>query len=232
MLASVNGKDLWYLSRGSGLVLLVIFTVVFVLGIAARTGAGPKRWDRFVTQGLHRTLSLFAVALLALHVLTAILDPFVSIGWLSIVVPFASAYRTLWIGLGTLAVDFGGAIIITSLLRRHLGYRSWRAAHWLAYAAWPVAFVHSLRAGSDLSVGWVAAIVWGCAAAFAVAVGARLLGTVRDDDPGATDDATRTGTRPSSKPRRSSTVGSPRFRIPPGAVPIPVLADEQNRRTR
>ena len=99
---------------------------------------------------VHRTLALFSVAFLALHVLTAILDPFVTIGWAATVLPFASGYRTLAIGLGTLAVDLGGAVIITSLVRRRLGFRTWRAVHWLAYLAWPVAFVHSLTAGNDL----------------------------------------------------------------------------------
>ncbi len=132
---------------------------------------------------VHRTLALFSVAFLALHVLTAILDPFVSIGWAATVVPFASGYRTLAIGLGTLAVDLGGAVIITSLVRRRLGFRTWRAVHWLAYLAWPVALVHSLTAGNDLGIWWVALIEWGCAAAVATAVLARILESVRHPGP-------------------------------------------------
>ena len=132
---------------------------------------------------VHRTLALFSVAFLALHVLTAILDPFVTIGWAATVLPFASGYRTLAIGLGTLAVDLGGAVTITSLVRRRLGFRSWRAVHWLVYLAWPVAFVHSLTAGNDLGIWWVALIEWGCAAAVATAVLARILENVRHPRP-------------------------------------------------
>ena len=44
-------------------------------------GSAPRSLPRFAVAELHRTLLLFAVALLALHVFTAILDPFVSIGW-------------------------------------------------------------------------------------------------------------------------------------------------------
>ena len=98
---------LWFTSRGSGLVLLVLFTAVVVLGVATRRGAAPRRSPRFVTAELHRTLSLFAVGLLALHVVTAIADPYVSIGWAATAVPFLSPYRTMAIGLGTLAVDLG-----------------------------------------------------------------------------------------------------------------------------
>ena len=174
-----GSPDLWYVSRASGLVLLVLFSVVVVLGVTARTGSRPAGWPRFAFVELHRTLALFSVVLLVLHVLTALLDPFVSIGWAAVALPFLSGYRTLQIGLGTLAVDLAGAVIVTSLLRVRLGFRSWRAVHWLAYLAWPAAFVHSLTAGSDLAIWWVAMIEWLCAAAVATAVIARLLFVMR-----------------------------------------------------
>ena len=135
-----GSQGLWFVSRASGLALLVLFSAVVVLGVAARLGSAPRRWPKFAVPEVHRTLALFWVAFLVLHVLTAILDPFVTIGWAATVLPFASGYRTLAIGLGTLAVDLGGAVLLTSLARARLGYRAWRAVHWLAYLAWPVAF--------------------------------------------------------------------------------------------
>jgi methionine sulfoxide reductase heme-binding subunit len=176
MSAVTGSQGLWFLSRGSGLVLLVLFSAVIVLGVATRTGSAPPRWPRFAVAEVHRTLSLFTVALLVLHVVTAIADPFVTIGWAATLLPFASPYRTLAISLGTLAVDLGGAVLLTSLVRRHLGQRAWRAVHWLAYLAWPAAFLHSLTAGNDLGIWWVALVEVGSAAAVATAVLARLLG--------------------------------------------------------
>ncbi len=165
-----GSQGLWFVSRGSGLVLLVLLTVVMVLGIATRAGWAPRRWPRFVTAELHRTLSLFAVALLGLHVVTAILDPYVTIGWTATALPFLSPYRRLAVGLGTLAVDLAAAVLLTSVLRSRLGLRAWRAVHGLAYLAWPAAFGHALTAGNDMRVGWVAATVWGSAALLAIAV--------------------------------------------------------------
>jgi len=170
---------LWLTSRGSGLVLLVLFSAVVVLGVATRLGSAPRAWPRFVSAELHRTLALFAVALLVLHVVTAILDPFVSIGWWATVLPFASHYRAAALGLGALTVDLGAAVLVTSLLRRRLGYRLWRAVHWLAYMAWPLALAHSLSAGGDLGIWWVAAAIWGSAGAVGLAVGIRVLTSVR-----------------------------------------------------
>jgi methionine sulfoxide reductase heme-binding subunit len=181
--AVAGSQGMWIVSRASGLALLVSFSAVLVLGVAARLGSTPWRWPRFVMAELHRTLALFSLAFLGLHVVTAILDPFVTIGWAATVLPFTSGYRTLAIGLGTLAVDLGGAVLLTSLARRRLGYRAWRAVHWLAYPAWLVAFAHSLTAGTDMRIWWVALIEWGCAAAVATAIVTRLLQAIRHTTP-------------------------------------------------
>jgi methionine sulfoxide reductase heme-binding subunit len=184
-LAAPGSQSLWLVSRGSGLVLLVIFSAVMVLGVATRTGSKASRWPRFAVAELHRSVSLFAVAALALHVITAILDPFVAIGWVATVLPFASHYERFAIGLGALAIDVGGAVLITSLLRNRLGQRTWRAVHYLAYLAWPFAFLHAIRAATyDMHIWWVASIEWGCLAAVATAIIARLLSRVRPDRSG------------------------------------------------
>ena len=88
VIAAAGSQSLWLVSRASGLVLLVLFSAVMVLGVATRTGAATKRWPRFTVAELHRSLSLFAVALLGLHVATALLDQYVSIGWIAAVLPF------------------------------------------------------------------------------------------------------------------------------------------------
>lgn len=176
----LGSSGLWFVSRASGLVLLLLSSAVTALGVATRLGSAPRRWPRFAVAELHRTLALFVVALLVLHVVTAVLDPFVTIGWAATVLPFLSGYQPVAIGLGTLAVDLGGAVLVTSLLRRRLGYRAWRVVHWLAYLAWPLAFLHSLTAGAaDLAIWWVAGIEWASLLIVATAVVARLVARVR-----------------------------------------------------
>lgn len=179
IVATGGSQLLWFASRGSGLVLFVALSLVVALGVGTRLGSAPRGLPRFVTSELHRTISLFAVALLALHVTTALVDPYVSIGWLAAVVPFVSHYRAAVVGLGTLSVDLIGAVIVTSLLRRRLGYRLWRGVHWLAYLAWPIALVHALQAGPDAHVWWAAALEWGSVGIVATAVVARILAAVR-----------------------------------------------------
>jgi sulfoxide reductase heme-binding subunit YedZ len=181
MSAALGGAQaLWFVSRASGLALLAAVSAAVVLGVAARLG--PRRRFRLAVGELHRTLALFSVAFLGLHVVTAITDPYVTMGWAATVLPFASPYRPLAVGLGALATDIGGAVLLTSLARHRLGYRAWRAVHWLAYLAWPTAFAHSVTAGSDLRIWWVALVLWGCAMAVATAMVARLLFWLRGPD--------------------------------------------------
>jgi methionine sulfoxide reductase heme-binding subunit len=184
VIATLAGtQGLWFLSRGTGLVLLALFSVIVALGVAVASGSATRRWPRFSVVELHRTLSLFGIALLVLHVVTALLDPFVNIGWAATLVPFVSPYRTAAIAAGTLAVDLAGAVLVTSVLRHRLKFRAWRAVHWLAYAAWPLAFIHSLTAGNDLGIWWVGLIEWGCAALVGTAVLARVFGRSRSGRP-------------------------------------------------
>ena len=165
---------LWYATRGTGVVALLLLTATVVLGIAGTARFEAPRWPRIMTAGLHRHLSLLAVAFVAVHVVTTVLDPFAPIGWTAAVVPFTSSYRPLWLGLGTVAFDLLLAVLVTSLLRARLGYRSWRAAHRLSYACWPVALWHGLGTGTDSRQPLMLALDAGCVAAVACVVGWRI----------------------------------------------------------
>lgn len=168
-------KALWFLSRGTGMTSLVLLTLVLVLGVLTRSARPLPGLPRFVTSGLHRNASLLAVSLLAVHVLSAVADPYALTGIVGVVVPFTGGYRPLFVGLGTLALDLLIAVVVTSLLRLRMPDRAWRAVHWLAYACWPLAVVHGWGAGSDAGRGWGLALLGGCAVAGLAAVAYRLM---------------------------------------------------------
>jgi Ferric reductase like transmembrane component len=153
-----NGQALWYLTRGSGTVALLLLTAAVLLGVMNSTRWRTAHWPRFLTYGLHRNVTLLAIAFTAVHVVTTIADSFAPINLIDAVVPFLSPYRPFWLGMGTLAFDLLLALTITSLLRRRIGVRAWKLVHWLAYASWPVALLHSLGTGSDARTGWLAAL--------------------------------------------------------------------------
>ena len=166
---------LWFAARGAGIVSLLLFTVVLVLGIVTTMRWQAARWPRFLTAELHRNLALLSVAFLGVHIATAIFDPFTNLGLGAALVPFASSYRPLWVGLGVISVDLGVAVLLTSLLRARIGLRAWRLVHWLAYASWPLAIVHSIGSGTDALEPWMLAIDVLCIGAVALAIGWRVM---------------------------------------------------------
>jgi len=170
--AATNAKTLWYVTRGTGVVALLLLTASLVVGILTTSRWRSARWPRFASAGLHRNLTLLAVAFVAAHVVTTVADGYAPIGLQDAVVPFVSPYRPLWLGLGAVAFDLLLALIITSLLRMRLGYRLWRGLHWLAYVSWPVALTHAFGTGSDARTGWLTAIGL---ASLALVVGAVLV---------------------------------------------------------
>jgi methionine sulfoxide reductase heme-binding subunit len=171
----MNDTLLWYATRGAGAVSLVLLSAVVVLGVSSVRRLEAAGWPRFLVTGLHRNLSLTAVVFLAIHIVTAVVDPFTHLGWVAAVVPFGSSYRTFWLGLGTVAVELLAAIVVTSLVRRLVTQPAWRAVHWLAYACWPMAVVHGWGTGTDSGSAWLLAVNALCMLAVAAAIGVRLL---------------------------------------------------------
>ncbi len=155
LLAAGGSKILWYATRGAGTVALLTLTATVVLGVAGVQRFQSPRMPRFLVAGLHRNLTLLAIALLGVHIGTAVADTYAPIGIKDAVVPFFSAYRPIWLGLGAIAFDLLLALTITSLLRVRIGFRSWKVLHWLAYVSWPVALVHALGTGTDARLGWM-----------------------------------------------------------------------------
>lgn len=170
---------LWFLNRGSGVVLLAVLTLSTVLGMSATSRTTGRRWPRYATQSLHRSVSLLSLALLVVHAGTAVLDTyvtgFVTITPLDAVVPFVGSYRPVWLGLGTLSLDLLLAVTLTSLLRHRMGHGSWRAVHLASYLAWALAVVHGFFIGTDSGTGWGLGVTVASVAVVLVMGGARLV---------------------------------------------------------
>lgn len=170
-MAGVTNAVLWYVDRGSGLAALALLTTTVVLGVISVIRVHSPRWPRFALAQLHRNLALLALVFGVVHVTTAVVDSFVPIRLTDAFIPFAAAYKPLWLALGTIAADLMLAVLITSALRRRLGFRTWHSIHLLSYAAWTTGMVHSIGIGSDArSAVWGVMIVAACLGAGAGAI--------------------------------------------------------------
>jgi sulfoxide reductase heme-binding subunit YedZ len=139
---------LWYTSRATGILSIVLLTVVLVLGMVTSGRRNPHGESATVVMALHRWLSLGMLVFLGAHITTAVVETYVSIDAISALLPFTSSYQTVWVGLGTLAFDVLLAVMVSSLLRHRLSERTWRRVHLLSYAMWPMAVVHGLVLGT------------------------------------------------------------------------------------
>lgn len=158
----MSSPVLWYATRATGVVALVLLSAVMVLGLMTASRGATSRWPGVARQDLHRRVSLLSVVFVAVHVLTSVLDAFVHIGWAAVVVPGASDYKRLGVALGAVSVDLMIAVLVTSLLRHRISAKAWRGVHWLAYASWPVAVLHTLFVGTDVRFAWVLWLVGAC----------------------------------------------------------------------
>lgn len=175
----MNSTSLWYATRATGIMTLVLLTMTMVLGLVTTSRSRSRNWPGFLVQEVHRRVSIMAVVFLAIHVLTSLLDTYVHIGWLALVVPFTSPYRRFWVAFGTIALDLMAAVFVSSLLRSRLKTGTWRGIHWLAYTSWPVALAHAFGIGTDGREHWVIALGAVCIASVALALGWRLWVTAR-----------------------------------------------------
>ena len=176
----MGGSAFWYASRATGIVTLLLLTGVLVLGLIVNRRGRIPGLPGFAVTSLHRNLSLLTVSFIAVHVLTAVLDTYVSIPLTSALVPFTSGYERLWLGLGAVSLDLMLAVIVTSLVRGRLSRRLWRGVHLLAYVSWPVALAHGIGASRDLQHGKLALVAVGCALLVLAAVAWRVSAAARE----------------------------------------------------
>jgi len=159
---TTTAPAVWYLMRASGVVALLLLTVSFALGVATSNRWRPRASRLWVTTAIHRNASLLSVVFLAVHVLTSAIDPDAAVRRVSIVWPFGTSWS---LGVGTLSLDLVATLVVTSLGRRRLSFRTWRFVHWSAYGAWPLAVAHGLGMGTDARTVWLQGVTIACLAA-------------------------------------------------------------------
>ncbi|MEA2655627.1 MAG: methionine sulfoxide reductase heme-binding subunit [Chloroflexota bacterium] len=139
-------NPLWFLDRSSGEVALLLLSAAVALGIMR---SALPAFQPFLIEGIHRNLTLIAIAFGGIHIVAAVADPFAGLNTVDVLVPFLSAYRTTWLGLGVISLYLFAGVLLSSWPVRHFGRVAWQWLHRVAYAGWVAAVVHSLGAGSD-----------------------------------------------------------------------------------
>ena len=146
---ALTSPYLWYTTRATGFVALILLTLVVALGTFVATRVGGTLVGRFELNELHRSVSIIAVVFLAIHITSTVIDSYVPTGWISIFLPMTSSYKRLAVGLGSVAFDLVLAVWISSLLKLRIRNSTWRFIHWFSWLAFVTAVVHTLMTGTD-----------------------------------------------------------------------------------
>jgi sulfoxide reductase heme-binding subunit YedZ len=142
----------WITSRAAGGAALLLASAAVAVGLmlsARRPGANKRD-----LRPIHEALSLSTLAMVALHGLSLLGDSFLNPGIAGIAIPFVSAYRPLWTGVGIVSGWGLAALGLTYYLRDRIGAARWRRLHRLTALFWIAAIVHTIGAGSDASELW------------------------------------------------------------------------------
>ena len=153
----------WYTTRATGIVALLLLTLVVTLGTLVANRIGGTFVGRFELNELHRSISVVAMLFLFIHILTTVVDSYVSTGLISAFVPMTSAYKTIPIAIGAVGFDLLLCVWISSLLKVRIKNESWRFIHWFSWLAYTSAIIHAYMSGSDARYGVGMLLVAGCA---------------------------------------------------------------------
>lgn len=155
----MSSEALWAYGRSSGLVSLLLFTLVAVLGIVATSGRPVLGLSRTTLTRVHRSSALLALLFLAVHVLTLTLDSYALLHVADWFLPFRAERDTFAYGLGTVAADLVLVTALSGILRRWLPGRVFRWLHAAAYVSFGFGWFHSLRSATDGPEGWYIAVL-------------------------------------------------------------------------
>jgi DMSO/TMAO reductase YedYZ heme-binding membrane subunit len=150
----------WLLARASGLTAYVLLTASVLAGLVLKSRPFRGLKPAAVTD-THRFLALLGLGAIGLHGVTLLLDSTIHLTPAALLVPGASPYRPVPVGIGVLAAELMLVVYASFALRRRIGTRNWRRLHWATYAIFGAATAHGLAAGTDTPQPWAFGIYLG-----------------------------------------------------------------------
>jgi predicted ferric reductase len=153
-------KAFWYLSRGSAFVALGLLWASMMLGMLI-TNKMARFWPGAPTAfAIHEFVSLLGVGFAMFHAIILLGDHFINFTPAQILIPFASGYLPLWVGLGQLGFYITLIVTFTFYIRQSIGHKAWRVIHYASFLTYVMAVIHGLVAGSDTSLSWAQQFYW------------------------------------------------------------------------
>ena len=145
----------WYISRTAAIGAYILLFVNVCLGLLMKSQFMERTLGRWRALDLHQFTALMAVALLGLHVFSLLGDKYSNFTLVQLLIPFASSYLVVWTALGVIGFYLVLVVTFSAYVRKHIGYKTWRALHFSAMALFVVSLLHAIMAGTDSSAMWM-----------------------------------------------------------------------------
>jgi len=139
----------WYVTRSAGIIAYLLLWFSTVWGLAVPSKIFDKTLHGVYTFDFHQFISLLAIGFTMLHMGVLMLDKYLPYSLVQVLVPFTSAYRPVWIGIGIIAFWLMLLVTVTFYVRRQIGTRAFRVIHWLSFLAFIGAALHGIFSGTD-----------------------------------------------------------------------------------
>ena len=149
---------LWFLTRSSGVVALVLMLAAVADGLLFSGRATGRRLRPAWWMDLHRGLGGYALAFTGLH-LAAAFGADIGVGLAEIFVPGAADWSTGAFTWGVIATYLLALTVLTTWPRRRLRRRAWHMIHVLSVPASAMAVVHAVQLGTDALAPWFVGVL-------------------------------------------------------------------------
>lgn len=150
---SVLGTDVkvfWYLSRATAIVSFGFLWLSMVLGLLITSKTARYFPGAFTANDLHQFLSLAGLTAGLTHGLLLMGDQYFKLDFIHLVLPFSiNQYKPLWVGIGQVGFYLWAIVVISFYIRKQLGYKTWRALHFIGFLAFITALAHGIISGTD-----------------------------------------------------------------------------------
>jgi len=147
--ATAETSAYWYMSRGAGLVSYMLLWATAAWGLLVSTRLAKGLMATPFAASLHEFLSLTTLSFAAFHGLVLMGDRYINFNLINVIYPFAANYRPGWVGLGQLGFYLTVGLVLSFYVRKSVGPRAWRAAHYLTFPAYGLVLVHGITSGTD-----------------------------------------------------------------------------------
>ena len=147
-------QEFWYLSRAAGFTAYLLLFFSVAIGIAIGTRFADRFAKRNVLFDLHRFTTILALAFTVFHVYILLGDQYFSYNVWELSIPFLNPYRTIETAVGVFAAYAMVLIVVSFYVRQYIGFRAWRAVHFLTFALFAAAVYHGIAAGTDTTEVW------------------------------------------------------------------------------